>query len=47
MGLAPVLCSSVDGEGIDELRRRIAGCARSSRRAAGAVEEPTDSGDLR
>lgn len=47
MGLAPVLCSSVDGEGIDELRRRIVGCARSSRRAAGGVEEPTDSGDLR
>ncbi|HLK85094.1 MAG TPA: ribosome biogenesis GTP-binding protein YihA/YsxC [Candidatus Binataceae bacterium] len=47
MGVAPVLCSSVDGEGIDELRRRIVGCARSSRRAVDAVEKTPERDDLR
>lgn len=30
----PILCSTLDGEGIDDLRRRIVGCAREARRAA-------------
>jgi GTP-binding protein len=32
LGIEPILCSALDGEGIDELRRRIAGCARGLRR---------------
>ena len=32
--VAPILCSALDGEGIDELRRRIAGCARTAGRAS-------------
>jgi GTP-binding protein len=27
LGVEPILCSSLDGEGIDDLRRRIVGCA--------------------
>ena len=32
LGIEPILCSALDGEGIEELRRRIAGCARGPRR---------------
>ncbi len=46
IGVEPVLCSSLDGEGIDELRRRIVACARSSRGAAGAVETAPERDDL-
>jgi GTP-binding protein len=41
LGIEPILCSALRGEGIDELRRRIAGCARDARRAAAA---PADAG---
>lgn len=34
LGVEPILCSALDGEGIDDLRRRIVGCAREARRAA-------------
>jgi GTP-binding protein len=34
IGVQPVWCSAVDGEGIEELRRRILGCARVSDRRA-------------
>jgi hypothetical protein len=40
-GIEPILCSALRGEGIDELRRRIAGCAGDARRVAAA---PADSG---
>jgi GTP-binding protein len=36
LGIEPILCSALRGEGIDDLRRRIAGCARDARHAAGA-----------
>jgi GTP-binding protein len=44
LGVAPILCSALDGEGIDELRRRIVGCARAARRAPapGADERAPD-----
>jgi len=32
LGVEPILCSTLDGEGIDELRRRIVGCARAGTR---------------
>jgi GTP-binding protein len=38
LGAEPIMCSTVDGEGIDNLRRRIAGCARATRRAGGAED---------
>jgi GTP-binding protein len=41
LGIEPILCSALRGEGIDELRRRIAGCAGDARRVAAA---PADSG---
>jgi GTP-binding protein len=34
LGMEPILCSALDGEGIDELRRMIAGCAREAPRAS-------------
>lgn len=34
LGIEPILCSALDGEGIDDLRRRIVACAREPRRAA-------------
>jgi GTP-binding protein len=39
LGVEPVLCSALDGEGIDDLRRRIAGCARAARRAPAPEED--------
>src|SRR5512146_1228074 len=33
MGVEPILCSAFDGEGIDDLRRRIVACVREARRA--------------
>ncbi len=33
LGVEPILCSALSAEGIDDLRRRIAGCARGARRA--------------
>ncbi|HEY2525431.1 MAG TPA: ribosome biogenesis GTP-binding protein YihA/YsxC [Candidatus Binataceae bacterium] len=33
LGVEPIFCSAPDGEGIDELRRRITGCARAARGA--------------
>src|SRR5258708_119868 len=36
LGIEPILCSALRGEGIDDLRRRIAECARDARHAAGA-----------
>jgi len=39
LGVEPVLCSALDGEGIDDLRRRIAGCARAARRAPAPDED--------
>jgi GTP-binding protein EngB required for normal cell division len=41
LGIEPILCSALRGEGIDGLRRRIAGCARDAQRAAAA---PADTG---
>jgi GTP-binding protein len=32
LGIEPIMCSALDREGIDELRQRIAGCARGPRR---------------
>jgi GTP-binding protein len=34
LGVEPIMCCTLDGEGIDDLRRRIVGCARAARRAA-------------
>lgn len=34
LGVKPILCSALSAEGIDDLRRRVAGCARGARRAA-------------
>jgi GTP-binding protein len=34
LSVEPLMCSALDGEGIDDLRRRIVGCARAARRAA-------------
>ena len=34
LGIEPILCSALDGEGMDDLRRRIIACARQARRAA-------------
>lgn len=39
LGIEPILCSALDGEGIDELRRRIVGCARKARRATVLADE--------
>ncbi len=33
LGLEPILCSALSGEGMDDLRRRIIACARKARRA--------------
>ncbi|HVB82218.1 MAG TPA: ribosome biogenesis GTP-binding protein YihA/YsxC [Candidatus Binataceae bacterium] len=33
LGIEPILCSALSSEGIDDLRRRIIGCAREARRA--------------
>lgn len=38
LGVEPILCSALSAEGIDDLRRRIAGCARRARRAATIVD---------
>jgi GTP-binding protein len=47
LGIEPILCSAFDGEGIDDLRRRIISCAREARRAAVLIDNgggPTDDG---
>jgi len=38
LGVQPIMCSTLDGEGIDDLRRRIVGCAREARRAAARAD---------
>jgi GTP-binding protein len=38
LGIEPILCSALNGEGMDDLRRRIIACARQARRA----NEPAD-----
>ncbi len=40
LGIAPILCSALSGEGMDDLRRRIIACARQARRA----DAPADDG---
>ncbi len=45
LGIEPILCSAFDGEGIDDLRRRIISCAREARCAAALIDNgggPTD-----
>jgi len=39
LGIEPILCSALDGEGIDDLRRRIVGCARKARRATALADD--------
>jgi GTP-binding protein len=39
LGVEPIVCSTLDGEGIDELRRRIVGCAHGARRAAARADD--------
>jgi GTP-binding protein len=38
LGAEPIMCSTLDAEGIDDLRRRIVGCARKARRAAALAD---------
>lgn len=40
LGIEPILCSALSGEGMDDLRRRIIACARQTRRA----DVPADDG---
>jgi GTP-binding protein len=44
LAIEPILCSALDGEGIEELRRRIVGCAREARRAS-SLGQPRQSDD--
>ena len=44
LAIEAILCSAVDGEGIKELRRRIAGCAREAQRAS-SLGQPRQSDD--
>lgn len=44
MGVEPILCSAFDGEGIDDLRRRIVGCARAARRTSALNAGDDDGG---
>ena len=39
LGVEPILCSALHGEGIEELRRRIAGCARAAERASAPTRD--------
>ena len=39
LGIEPILCSALGGEGIDEVRRRIVACAREARRAAALADD--------
>jgi len=47
LGIEPILCSALSGEGMDDLRRRIITCARKARRAivsaddGGAADAPS------
>lgn len=41
LGVEPIICSTLDGEGIDDLRRRLIGCARKARRAAARAADRT------
>ena len=45
LGVEPILCSTLDGEGVDELRRRIAGCARAAKRAHAPGEDNSTDDD--
>jgi GTP-binding protein EngB required for normal cell division len=46
LGIEPILCSALDSEGIDELRRRIVGCAREVRRASAADDDDDGTADF-
>jgi GTP-binding protein len=46
LGVEPILCSALDGEGLDDLRRRIIGCARAARRAAALGDDDDGAVDL-
>jgi GTP-binding protein len=39
LGIEPILCSAISGEGIDDLRRRIIACARQARHATAPADE--------
>jgi GTP-binding protein len=39
LGLEPILCSALSGEGMDDLRRRIVGCARKAQHASAPADE--------
>ena len=39
LGLEPILCSALSGEGMDDLRRRIIACARKARRADAPADD--------
>jgi GTP-binding protein len=40
LGIEPILCSALSGEGMDELRRRMIACARQARRPAVSADYP-------
>jgi GTP-binding protein len=39
LGIEPILCSALSGEGMDDLRRRIVACARQARRADASADD--------
>jgi len=39
LGIEPILCSALSGEGMDDLRRRIIACARQVRHATARADE--------
>jgi len=46
LGVEPILCSALDGEGIDELRWRIVGCARDAGRASALDDDDDGTADF-